>query len=414
VQRTISTEDLARDLELRDLTDPGAGRHGLQVIVDNVTAALCATWGSDLRVHRGERVVTMEENYDVLGFSPDVVTRDARYTRYVNERHMLRSHSSAIIPGGLVRLAAEAGDRAPSDVLLACPGICYRRDSIDWQHTGTPHQLDLWRIARRPLGDADLDEMIATICGVLVPGRPYRCEPRVHPYTVNGRQVDVEWDGVWVEIAECGLADPQLLERCGLDHRWSALALGMGLDRLLMLVKGIPDIRLLRSSDPRVREQMLTIDPYRPVSAMPAVRRDLSVAVDESDREEDLGDRVRESLGSDADVVEEVAVISTTAALDLPAGACRRLGIGAGQVNLLVRVTLRALDRTLSADEANDLRDRVYAAVHRGSAHIWAKPESRLALIADSPACEESGSAVAASSGNVEYSDARRRDGIGA
>jgi phenylalanyl-tRNA synthetase alpha chain len=105
---------------------------------------------------------------------------------------------------------------------------------------------------------------------------------------------------------------------------------------------------------------------------MPAVRRDLSVAVDESDREEDLGDRVRESLGSDADVVEEVAVISTTAAHDLPADARRRLGIGAGQVNLLVRVSLRALDRTLSADEANDLRDRIYAALHRGSAHMWA------------------------------------------
>jgi len=373
VPRTISAAELAHDLELRDLTDPSAGPHALQAIVDTITTALCTTWSCDLRVHRGERITTVEDNYDRLGFSRDVVTRDARYTRYVDEAHMLRSHSSAIVPGALEELAVEDGSHAaPDDVLLACPGICYRRDAIDWQHTGTPQQLDLWRIARRPLDNADLDEMIDTICRVLVPGRRHRWEPRVHPYTLDGRQVDVEWDGTWVEIGECGLAHPDLLERCGLGRSWSGLALGMGLDRLLMLVKGIGDIRLLRSSDPRVREQMLTLDPYHLVSAMPPIRRDLSIAADESDQVEDLGDRVRDALGDDADVVEEVAVISSTAAADLPAAACQRLGIGLGQVNLLVRVTLRALDRTLSAAEANELRDRIYAALHRGTAHMWA------------------------------------------
>lgn len=39
------------------------------------------------------------------------------------------------------------------------------------------------------------------------------------------------------------------------------LALGMGLDRLLMLTKGIPDIRLLRSNDPRVSSQILDLAP---------------------------------------------------------------------------------------------------------------------------------------------------------
>ena len=57
----------------------------------------------------------------------------------------------------------------------------------------------------------------------------------------------------------------------------------MGLDRLLMLRKGIPDIRLLRSADPRVAGQMTDLEPYRPVSYLPAVTRDLSVAISVGD-----------------------------------------------------------------------------------------------------------------------------------
>ena len=47
----------------------------------------------------------------------------------------------------------------------------------------------------------------------------------------------------------------------------------LGLDRALMLRKGITDIRLLRSRHPDVQSQLLDLAPYRPVSAMPEVRR---------------------------------------------------------------------------------------------------------------------------------------------
>ncbi|MGH9171479.1 MAG: hypothetical protein ACRD0Z_11500 [Acidimicrobiales bacterium] len=375
MQRTLTALELERDLAIRDLTDPAAGPHGLQLLVDRLAAALAGTWGSSILVCRGDREVTVKANYDELGFSGDVVTRDARYTRYVTPATMLRSHTTAIVPGALRRLA-DLGDGAPLDVLLICPGICYRRDAIGRWHTGTPHQLDVWRLVRRPGGPAmqatDLTELVGALCRVLVPGQPWRLEPRVHPYTEQGQQVDVEWDGAWIEVAECGLARPAVLRRAGLAAGWSGLALGMGLDRLYMLTKGIPDIRLLRSNDPRVARQMADLAPYRSISAMPAISRDLSVAVDESDLTEDLGDRVRDALGLDADYVEEVSIMSSTQYDDLPPAARERLGIGSGQVNVLVRVVLRALDRTLDDAEANELRDRIYAAVHQGSVHTWA------------------------------------------
>ncbi|HXP14022.1 MAG TPA: hypothetical protein VN907_01790, partial [Actinomycetes bacterium] len=253
---TLSPTRLARDLGERDLTDPDQGRHAIQLLVDAAVAGLAAAWGCQVRRHRGPRVVPVEDNYDRLRIPPDAVTRDMRYSRYVDERRLLRSHSTAMVPTALRALAADPA----ADALLVCPAMVYRRDAIDRLHSPTPHQLDIWRIAGRPLGPADLREMVRLLVEALTPGRPYRSEPRRHPYTLDGRQVDVCWDGEWVEVWECGLAHPAVLEAAGLGGR-SGLPLGMGLDRLLMLRKGIPDIRLLRSADPRIAGQMADLAP---------------------------------------------------------------------------------------------------------------------------------------------------------
>ena len=356
-----------RDLGLRDLSDPAEGPHAIQLLIGQAVEGLCRAWGCEVRWCRGPRIVPVADNYDRLGYPAEAITREARYTRYVDAGHVLRSHSSAMIPPALRRLARQPGD----DVLLACPGIVYRRDAIDWQHAGAPHQLDLWRITRRAMSSTDLDQMIAVLLGALVPGRPRRQQPRAHPYTLHGRQVDVYQDGRWVEVGECGLAHPRVLAAAGLPGR-SGLALGMGLDRLLVLAKHIPDIRLLRSGDPRITRQMLDLARYQHVSSMPPITRDLSVAVPDDDDEETLGGRVRDALGSDTSCVEEVRVLSATSYRQLPASAIGRLGAKPGQKNLLVRIVLRDLEKTLTNETANALRDRIYRALHRGTEYQWA------------------------------------------
>ena len=363
----LNPAQLRRDLGVRDLSDPAEGPHAIQILIGRAVEELCRAWNCEVRWCRGPRVVPVADNYDRLGYVADAITRDTRYTRYVDAGHMLRSHASAMIPPALRRLARQPGD----DVLLACPGIVYRRDAIDWQHTGTPHQLDLWRITRRAVSGTDMDQMITVLLGALAPGLPHRQEPRTHPYTLDGRQVDVYHDGRWVEVWEGGLAHPSVLAAAGLRGR-TGLALGMGLDRLLMLAKGIPDIRLLRSGDPRVARQMLDLARYQHVSSMPAITRDLSVAVSADDDEETLGGRVRDALGADASCVEEVQVLSATACRQLSASAIGRLGAKPGQQNLLVRVVLRDLDKTLTSQAANALRDRIYRALHQGTHYQWA------------------------------------------
>lgn len=369
----LSPAELAAALTLRDLSDPDQGPHAMQLVLDAVVRRLVGAWSVVADVHRSSPLVTVADNYDNLGYEPSAVTRDRRYSRYVGPTDhagpemMLRSHTSAGIPAALRSLPHDAGDR-----LLVVPGLVYRRDVIDRTHVGTPHQLDLWRVRPdHPLGPADLDEMVAHVVEAVLPGATWRAVPATHPYTTQGRQVDVLVDiaagGRWLELGECGLAASHVLAAAGLDpDRWSGLALGLGLDRALLLRKGVPDIRLLRSTDPRVADQMLDVAPWRAVSALPAIRRDLSLVVEAGADAETLGDRVRTALGDRADDVEAVQLLAVTGYDDLPASARARLGLRRDQANALVRIVLRPLGDTLTDAEANALRDEVYLALHEG------------------------------------------------
>ena len=176
-----------------------------------------------------------------------------------------------------------------------------------------------------------------------------------------------------MKVGECGVASPDLFRENGLDpFRVGGLAMGLRLDRLLMLRKGMGDARLLRSDDPRVALQMLDLSPYHPVSYQPAVARDLSIAVPEDRTAEELGDGVRGALGRCSELVKSVKVLSETPYGELPPAAVERLGISSSQKNALLRVVLRDLGRALADEEANVLRDEVYAALQEGTSWQWA------------------------------------------
>lgn len=363
--KTLTADQLDAALACRDLADPEQGPHAIQLIVDRIEQTLSRDWRIPVRRDPGPRVVTVADNYDRLGYTRDAITRDGRYTRYLGDGIMLRSHTTARIPHVLPAISGE--------VLLSLPGICYRRDSIDRLHTGTPHQIDLWRVrpAGRPLADADLVEMIVRLVSAVLPGRRWWTVPAQHPYTVGGREIYVEDDAGAVEVGECGLAHPDILAAAGL-RAGSGLAMGLGLDRLVMLAKGIADIRLLRNDDPRIAGQMLDLAPYRPVSSMPATHRDLSLAVESDVDLELIGDRVRDVLAGQADVVEDVQILQRTRHSDLPPRAVARMGMHPGQDNLLLRLVLRHPSRTLVANEGNEIRDAAYRALHQGAMYEWA------------------------------------------
>ncbi|MCP2250109.1 PheS-related mystery ligase SrmL [Lentzea aerocolonigenes] len=330
------TDELVRALNVRDLTDPAQGPHAMQQLIADLEAAL-----DNPRQVRHHPLVPVEHNYEHLGYPADAITREARYTRYVSETCMLRSHTTAMIPHALKEVAP--------DVTLVGPGLVYRRDTVDRLHTGTPHQLEIWRISTH---EERFEDLVDTVVTTLLPGKRYRMVDAQHPYTTHGKQIDVEHDGEWVEIGEGGRAARHVLK----NHP-HGLATGFGLDRILMLRKGIPDIRLLRNEDPRIATQMLDLTEYRPISRHPAAIRDISVMASINDDVETLGDRIRALVPED--VVEEIEILSETRTEDLPEHVQERLEALPGQKNVLIRVTMRAPERTLTDRETNEIRDRL-------------------------------------------------------
>lgn len=104
--QALSAEQLSLDL-----SDPDEGPHAIQLVAERAIAALAAAWSCQVRWCRLPRIVAIEDNYDNLRYDVGDVTRDARYTRYVDDQRMLRSHSSAMIPPVLRALAVEPAQR---------------------------------------------------------------------------------------------------------------------------------------------------------------------------------------------------------------------------------------------------------------------------------------------------------------
>ena len=364
----LTKEALIKALNIRDLSKPEEGHHAIQILVDNILSVLEGAWNCELHLYRESPIVSIADNYDRLRYPDDGPARDAKYTRYVCDTALLRTSTSAIIPRAMRALRNQLGEEA----LIACPGLVYRRDCIDRLHLGEIHQVDLWRISQKSLTQEDLHQMIDLVMQTVLPGLAYRTEARIHPYTLEGLQIDVLYRGEWIEIGECGLAHPEILsENLPARKSCTGLAMGLGLDRILMVRKQMKDIRLVASTHPAIAVQMNNLDPYREVSSMPAVKRDLSLVVNESIDAEEIGDIVRESLGEESTLVESLEIITDTSYAQLPPHVIEKLGMEKGQRNILLRIVLRALERSLTDEECNLLRDEIYACLHKGKNWEW-------------------------------------------
>ncbi|PRA55716.1 MULTISPECIES: hypothetical protein [Pseudomonas] len=363
----LATPAVQQALSQIDLTKPSSPDHAIRLLLTQILDGLASKGWPTAQIQTGPRIVSAQENYRLLGYDPAEITLGSEHTRWVDECSLLRTQTTSQIPAALQRAAEQR--RAGETVLLAAPGITFRRDSRDRWHCAEPHQMDIWVLGEPELATREhLLRLVGDILQLAVPDAAWVHSDSPHHYTEGGIEINVLNDGQPVEVLECGCIAKSLLQRLQIDPaRHGGLALGMGLDRLTMLRKGIPDIRLLRDTNERVQAQMHDLLPWRAVSRLPSITRDISLAVTPGQSEELLTEKMLLAAGECSGWIEEMQIIGRWGEAQLPVQAIERLGLLPGQENLLLRVVLRDCSRSITAAEANAVYQRIQTALHEGA-----------------------------------------------
>lgn len=366
-KKYVCERSLKQALELEDLTELNSPPHAIGLLLAEVMEGLVQRGWPVGQLLRGPRIVSAQENYGLLGYDVGEVTLGSEHTRWVTENTLLRTQTTSLIPMALKRVAQARQEGEL--ILLAAPGITFRRDSRDRWHCAEPHQMDIWVLGDPSLATREhLLRLVGDILHCAVPDMNWVFSDSPHHYTEGGIEVNLISKERPVEVLECGCIARTLLQRLGIDPaKHGGLALGMGLDRLTMLRKGIPDIRLLRDPNERVQAQMHDLLAWKAVSRLPSITRDISLAVTPGQSEEVLTEKMLLAAGDGAHWIEEMQVIGRWAAEQLPSQAIERLGMFAGQENVLLRVVLRDSSRSITTLEANALYERIQSALHEGA-----------------------------------------------
>jgi phenylalanyl-tRNA synthetase alpha chain len=258
--------DLARRLagEAVDVTLPmrrsplETGRiHPVSQVIDEITA-IFADMG--FAIVEGPDIETDWYNFTALNFPEGHPAREMHDTFFLRpkadgERMLLRTHTSP------VQIRTMEARKPPIRVVM--PGRTYRFDS-DQTHTPMFHQVEGLVIDEKShIGH--LKWVLEEFCKAFfeVDRVKMRFRPSYFPFTEPSMEVDIgcRRDGAeirfgegddWLEILGCGMVHPNVIRAGGHDpDRYQGFAWGIGIDRLVMLKYGMPDLRAFFDADVR-------------------------------------------------------------------------------------------------------------------------------------------------------------------
>ncbi|XP_041454118.1 phenylalanine--tRNA ligase, mitochondrial-like isoform X2 [Lytechinus variegatus] len=320
-------------------------------------------------------IVTLQQNFDSVLVPKDHISRKKGDNYYINEEFMLRAHTSAhqheLVNAGL-------------DAFLVV-GDVYRRDEIDTSHypvfhqmegvklftqhelfancndatnltlfetrptTRTPDRQECHTLEAAKLVEFELKNVITSMAEMLF-GKDIECRwiETDFPFTHPSWELEIFFQGDWLEVLGCGIMEQKLLQSAGAGTS-IGYAFGLGLERLAMILFDIPDIRLFWSTDNRFLDQFRDQDinqvKFKPFSKYPPVIQDMSFWCPECDYESnDFYDLVRNVGG---ELVEQVAMIDEfTHPKTLRTSHC-------------YRITYRSMERTLVREEVNQIHDLI-------------------------------------------------------
>jgi phenylalanyl-tRNA synthetase alpha chain len=235
--------------ETLDVTMPGIYRplgrvHPLNSTIDRILDIFI---GLGYTVETGPEIETDYYNFEALNFLPDHPARDMQDTLYLPDGNLLRTHTSN------VQIRYMEDNDPPVRVVV--PGRCYRRDTVDATHAAVFHQIEFFAVDEE-ITFTDLKGTIKVFLQEMFGDVPIRFRASYFPFTEPSAEVDVKWQGRWLEVMGCGMIDPNVLKAVGYDPEiYTGFAAGMGVERLAMVLHQIDDIRRFYSSDLRFLQQ---------------------------------------------------------------------------------------------------------------------------------------------------------------
>ncbi|MEL6776182.1 MAG: phenylalanine--tRNA ligase subunit alpha [Cyanobacteria bacterium J06597_16] len=237
------------DSETLDVTMPGVyepqGRiHPINSIIDQITDIFV---GLGYTVAQSQEIESDYYNFEALNFLPDHPARDMQDTLYLPGGQLMRTHTSN------TQIRYMENNEPPMRVLAS--GRCYRRDTVDATHAAVFHQIEFFAVDKN-ISFTDLRGTVQLFLEALFGDIEVRFRPSYFPFTEPSAEVDVRWQGQWLEVMGCGMIDPNVLKSVGCDPEvYSGFAAGLGVERLAMVQSKIDDIRRLYSSDLRFLRQ---------------------------------------------------------------------------------------------------------------------------------------------------------------
>jgi len=204
-------------------------------------------------VATGPEIETDFYNFTALNIPEDHPARAMHDTFYIDEANVLRTHTSPV----QIRYMENAlkTNKTPPLKIIA-PGRVYRVDS-DATHSPMFHQVEgLW---------VDEDISFANLKGVVQDflqkfferdDLTVRFRPSFFPFTEPSAEMDMSWNGGWLEIGGCGMVHPEVFKHVNLDsEKYRGFAFGLGVERLTMLRYGVNDLRHFFNNDMRFLSQ---------------------------------------------------------------------------------------------------------------------------------------------------------------
>jgi phenylalanyl-tRNA synthetase alpha chain len=343
----IKAERIKRLLKLEDLTKKE--NSPVKILFDQI---IKLPRFKDFDLVNFPKIITVEQDFDWLNTPKDHPSRRETDTYYIDDTHVLRTQMTAMWSFYLKDKAVLKRLEKDGHIEALAPGIVYRKDEIDKHHFPAFHQIDGLLICRKDqkiITQNDLKEVQADLAkGIFGQDIEYKFLDDNFPYTVESLEMDIMFNGDWMEVNGAGLVNPIVLKNFGIDPEiYNGWAFGFG-ERLAMIKMGIPDIRILWSDDKRITGQFKDINSkYKEVSKYPETSRDISFIIDKNINLNNYYEIVRDFAEN---LIEEVKLIDSYE---------DDKKFGKDKKSYTFRIVYCSPERTLTGEEVNIIQEKI-------------------------------------------------------